>query len=110
MWASDLHMDFVLQRRFALDAKVPGDLRDQLSLFPVREDAIDVLTGNSSHGGKVGFPEVLSDYDTAALYRLTEMLREFDQVSATRPLKGRKLSAAITSLVSRRRDASTINK
>ena len=72
MWASDLHMDFVLQRRFALDAKVPGDLRDQLSLFPVREDAIDVLTGNSSHGGKVGFPEVLSDYDTAALYRLTE--------------------------------------
>ena len=63
MWASDLHMDFVLQRRFALDAKVPGDLRDQLSLLPVREDAIDVLTGNSSHGGKVGFPEVLSDYD-----------------------------------------------
>src|SRR6516162_11528320 len=78
-------MRIALQRLLIFDAVIARDSADQLTTFPVREDAVEVLTCNPSHGGQVELAKFLADHDAVRANALAEMLGEFDKCERDPP-------------------------
>src|SRR6476660_3112397 len=101
-------MAFALKRRSAFQAIAAGYLADQFAALPIRKDAVQVFARNAGHSGEVGLFDLLTDHNAILANALAEVSASSRSVTATRPRSGRKLSAAMASLVSRKREASSI--